>query len=121
MALALVVEDNRQVSESMCLMLMMLGHQTKAAYNPRTAFKFLDESLPDIIFLDINLPNVDGFEILAFLRREPRTADTPVVIVTSNDQPETYRKASEGGALAVIIKPASVEALRGALSLAKIT
>ncbi len=120
MALALIVEDNRQVSESMSLMLLMLGHQTRTAFNPRMAFKMLEESVPDVIFLDINLPNVDGFEVLAYLRREPRTLDTPVIVVTSNDQPETYRKAEEGGALEVIIKPATVDALRAALKKAQI-
>jgi CheY-like chemotaxis protein len=70
--------------------------------------------------LDINMPGVDGLEILSFLQREPRLAPVPVVVITSDDQLETKKRVMEGGATAVLIKPATLDSLEGALKLAKI-
>jgi CheY-like chemotaxis protein len=93
----------------------LLGVRAKAAYGPRAALMLLADGVPDIIFLDINMPGVDGFEVLAYLRREPRYASIPVVVVTSDDQPETANKARRTGALLTIVKPASIEAIERVL------
>jgi CheY-like chemotaxis protein len=63
---------------------------------------------------------VDGLEVLAYLRREPRLAPVPVVVITSDDQPETRSRVMKGGATAMLIKPATLDALEGALKQAKI-
>ena len=112
---AIVVEDNRQMSESLCQMLSLVDVEARPAFTPRAAWALINEKLPQVIFLDINLPNVDGFEVLSYLRREPRSAGIPVVIVTAEDHPDTYRRAKEGKAVAVIIKPPTFEALEDAL------
>jgi CheY-like chemotaxis protein len=65
--------------------------------------------------LDINMPGVDGTEVLAFLKREPRLAPVPVIVITSDDQPETRQRVLTGGAVAMIIKPATIDALEEAL------
>jgi CheY-like chemotaxis protein len=75
----------------------------------------LKEEIPDVIFLDLKLPGVDGFEILAYIRRLPRMEDTSVIVVTSDDQPETAEKAIQSGAIEVIIKPVSMDVLESAL------
>jgi CheY-like chemotaxis protein len=113
MASALVIDDSRSTADTLCLMLSALGVRARAAYGPRAALLMLSEALPDIIFLDINMPGVDGFEVLAYLRREPRLAKIPVVVVTSDDQPETANKARRTGALLTIIKPATLDAIEG--------
>jgi DNA-binding NarL/FixJ family response regulator len=61
------------------------------------------------------MPGVDGTEILAYLKREPRLMRVPVVIITSDDQPETRQRVMRGGAQAMIIKPATVDALENAM------
>ena len=61
------------------------------------------------------MPGVDGTEILAYLRREPRFMSVPVFVITSDDQPETRRKVMRLGATVVIIKPATIDTLEGAL------
>jgi len=78
------------------------------------------DNVPDIIFLDVQLPGVDGFEVLAFLRREPQLKDVPVVMITSDDQPETALKARRTGALLTLIKPVSVETLERVLRTVKL-
>jgi CheY-like chemotaxis protein len=115
MPAALVVDDNRQSADALCRMLKLLGLTPHPAYGPRAALLALNELVPDIIFLDINMSGVDGFEIMAYLRRLPQLAETPVVFITSDDQPETERKASSTGALRLLIKPASISALERVL------
>ena len=112
---AFVIDDNRSMADGVCMMLNMLGVRARAAYGPRAALMMLNETIPDIIFLDINMPGVDGFEVLGYLRREPRFANIPVVVVTSDDQPETANKARRTGALLTIIKPPTVEAIERVL------
>ena len=71
--------------------------------------------VPEFICLDINMPGVDGFEILRYLRREPRLIPVPVFVITSDDQPETRSKVMKLGANVLIIKPATIDALEDAL------
>jgi two-component system CheB/CheR fusion protein len=113
---ALVIEDNRQLADSLCQMLELLGVKARPAYGPRAAILSLNESQPSVIFTDINLPGVDGFEIIAYLRRLPQLAEVPIVIVTSDDQPETAQRARQIGAKEIIIKPVSLEVLEKVLA-----
>jgi CheY-like chemotaxis protein len=58
---------------------------------------------------------VDGTEVLAYLKREPRLMKVPVIVITSDDQPETRQRVMQGGAQAMLIKPATIDALEDAL------
>ncbi len=120
MPTALVVDDNRHTADILCEMLSFLGIEARPAYGPRAALLSLKEATPDAIFLDLNMPGIDGFEIMAYLRREPRFRDVPVVVVTSDDQPETALKARRTGALWVLVKPPTIEALERVLHTARL-
>ena len=111
MKTALVIEDNRQTADSLCKMLELFSIQANAVYGSSHALQSLKRKKPDMIFLDINLPGLSGFEILGFLQREPRLASVPVVVVTSDDQRETSERAMRLGALKVLIKPVASEDL----------
>jgi len=117
---ALVIDDTRMTADSLVRVLKALNIQARAAYGPGPGMGILQTDTPDVVFLDINMPGVSGFEILSFLSREPRLAKVPVFVVTSDDQPETIKHAMDGGARAVLIKPASVDALEAALKKEKI-
>jgi CheY-like chemotaxis protein len=115
MTYALVIDDNRQTAEALAQMLKIWDISAKISLNPSSGMQALEDVLPRIVFLDINMPGVDGFEVLAFLKREPRLMGIPVVIVTSDDQPETARRALDAGAAALVIKPVMVEMIEAAL------
>jgi len=115
MVKALVVDDNRATADSMVRVLQVLGVQAQAAYGPGPGLTVLRSQKPDMIFLDINMPGVSGFEILSFVGREPRLAQVPVFICTSDDQPQTSQRAMQSGASDVLIKPVTVDALEAAL------
>ena len=121
MAEALIIDDNRSTSDALKQMLAVLGLKSRVAYGSSPAMSILGSGfIPSFVFLDINMPGVDGTEILAYLRREPKLIPVPVFVVTSDDQPETRRRVMKLGATAIIIKPATIDVLEGALKKAKI-
>ncbi len=120
MPTALVVDDNRSMADGLAQILDLLGVEAQVAYGARTGMMMLQENTPDVIFLDVSMPGVDGFEVMAYFRRLPQFKDIPVIIVTSDDQPETERKAKSTGVLSLIVKPASVEGIERALKIAGI-
>jgi CheY-like chemotaxis protein len=120
MTTAVVIDDNKQTTEALMQMLKIWDISARPAYGPSAGLKILSEVTPNIVFLDINMPGADGFEVLASLRREPRLAGVPVIIVTSDDQPETSQRAIAGGASAVVLKPVMVTILESALKKAGI-
>jgi chemosensory pili system protein ChpA (sensor histidine kinase/response regulator) len=109
--LALVIDDNKQTNDALVQMLRIWDIHALSALGPGLAMKILGEATPSVIFLDLNMPGMDGFEVLAYLRREPRLSGVPVIIVTSDDQPETAQRATAGGAAALILKPIMLDAL----------
>jgi CheY-like chemotaxis protein len=117
MTTALVIDDNREAADSVVQMLELLDVEAQAAYGPRAAMLLLKDFTPDIIYMDINMPGIDGFEVTSYLRRFPRMQDVPIVFITSDDQPETAGKVRKTGALLIIVKPATLDALE--LSLRK--
>jgi len=121
MAEALIIDDNRTTADALRQMLAVLNFKARVAYGSRPAMTLLASGfIPHFVFLDINMPGVDGTEILAYLRREPELIPIPVFVVTSDDQPETRRKVMKLGATAIIIKPATIDVLENALKKAKI-
>jgi CheY-like chemotaxis protein len=108
---ALIIDDNRSTADALHQMLTVLDVSARVAYGASPAMSLLSGFTPGLILLDINMPGVDGLEILAYLRREPRLIPIPVIVITSDDQPETRARVMKGGANAMIIKPATLDAL----------
>ena len=114
MPYALVIEDNREMANYIGRMLKFFGVDSEVTYGPlREKLEF--SRIPDVIFLDIHMPGMDGFDILEYIRRYPNFDRVPVIIITSDDQPETASKARDTGALALIIKPLTMETLEAHL------
>jgi PleD family two-component response regulator len=112
----LIIDDNRTTADALGQMLAVLGFKARLAYGSNAAMSILGTGfIPKFICLDINMPGVNGTEILAYLRREPRLMSVPVFVITSDDQPETRRKVMKLGANAMIIKPATIDVLEDAL------
>ena len=113
---ALIIDDNRTTADALGQMLNVLGFKARISYGSGAAMTLLAGGFtPKFICLDINMPGVNGTEILAYLRREPRLIPVPVFIIPSDDQPETRKKVMRLGANVMIIKPATIDALEEAL------
>jgi len=111
----LIIDDNRGTADALQQMLEVLDLPARVAYGSSPAISMVSSFVPAFICLDINMTGVDGTEVLAFLRREPRLMKVPVIVITSDDQPETRQRVMKGGAQAMLIKPATIDALEGAL------
>lgn len=111
----LIIDDSKEMANGLAKMLELFNLESEQAYGSRSGLAALNEFIPEVIFLDINMPGVGGFEVLGFINREPRLKNVPVVIVTSDDQPETLERARNEGVKEFIIKPISVETLGSAL------
>lgn len=120
MTVALVVDDNHLTADSLAEMLKALGLEARAVYNPSAAMMILETEVPEIVFVDVNMPGVSGFEILSYIVREPRLAQVPVIVVSSEDQLRTRELALRGGASSFLRKPIMLDALEYALRKAKV-
>ncbi|HJS30010.1 MAG TPA: response regulator [Anaerolineales bacterium] len=116
MPIALVVDDNRATANSLCRMLELLGLEARPAYGPRAAILHIERFVPDVVFLDINMPGVTGFDLMTYLKRDPRLDNVYMVVVTSDDQPELAQKAVDTGALTTLIKPVDIDGLEKVLN-----
>ncbi|MBK8420500.1 response regulator [Candidatus Villigracilis saccharophilus] len=120
MSEGLIIDDNRQTADALQQMLNLLDLPTQVAYGSSAALNALGKIIPRFVCLDINMPGVDGTEVLAYIRREPRLMKVPVIVITADDQPETRQQVLKGGAQAMLIKPATIDALESALKKAGI-
>lgn len=81
---ALIVDDSNVVVAVLRKMLQQNGFQTYEAYTAEEALELAKVLVPEIIFLDIVLPGMDGFAALRALRRDPVTKDVPVIMISGN-------------------------------------
>jgi CheY-like chemotaxis protein len=116
----LIIDDNRNTADALHQMLELLELPARVSYGSSPAMTVLGHMVPRFVCLDINMPGVDGTEVLAYIRRDPRLRKVPVIVVTSDDQPETRHLVMKAGAQAMLIKPATIDALEEALNKAGI-
>src|SRR5262245_28677633 len=116
----LIIDDNRHTADALQQMLGILELPARVAYGSSPAMSVLGNMIPRFVCLDINMPGVDGSEVLAYIRREPRLMKVPVIVITSDDQPETRQHVLKAGAEAMLIKPATLDALESAFKKAGI-
>ena len=117
---ALIIDDNRNTADALRQMLGVLGVPARVAYGSSPALALLAGFIPRVVMLDINMPGLDGTEVLSYLKREPRLSAVPVIVITSDDQPETRRRVLRAGAATMIVKPATIDSLEAALQTAKV-
>jgi CheY-like chemotaxis protein len=111
----LVVDDDRIMAQFLADSLGVLGHDAIIAAGPRAALRSLSGSVPDVLFMDVNMPGIDGLELCRFLRREPTTATLPIIIVSAADDQSHREAAYRAGADFFIGKPAMIDDLDYAL------
>lgn len=100
----LVIEDDKFLRELLVRKLGGEGFDVKNAIEAEAAFVILAERKPRMIFCDLILPGVDGFEILKRIKNDPKTADIPVIILSNLGQKEDYEKAMALGAKDFMVK-----------------
>lgn len=111
----LVIEDNTDCRELFAMLIRHLGFDVVEAGDGEIGVQKALAEMPDLIFMDIDMPSMSGLKATACLRDSSVTKDTPIIICTAWTA-ETHRKAAlQSGACAVIHKPVSVSELQTAL------
>jgi len=93
----LLVDDDEMVRRGVRHALEPLGWEVREAEDGRLAVQALSDTCPDVIILDLMMPNMDGFELLEELRSRTRWRDIPVVVITAKDLTEDDRERLNGG------------------------
>ena len=107
----LVVDDNQENVDIARQMLLSRGFEVRVAYNGPSALTSVEQQRPDLILLDIMMPQMSGMEVLDRLRANPATAGVPVILVTAKDQDEDLLAGYKYGADYYITKPFSAKQL----------
>ena len=105
MSRVLVVEDNPVDRMALKAILESMGHEVDEADDGAVAMRLLNEQLADIVLLDINMPDMDGEEMLGLLRNAWTKDELPVGLVTGLDDKETLDRFISRGANDYIVKP----------------
>ena len=105
----LVVDDQPANLETLTAILTEHGHRVRPAANGHSAVKAAQESPPDLILLDILMPNVDGYEVCEQLKADERTRDIPIVFISGLGDTQEKVKAFAAGGVDYVTKPFHVE------------
>ncbi|ACR76675.1 DNA-binding response regulator, OmpR family (Rec-wHTH domains) [Agathobacter rectalis ATCC 33656] len=108
MALIYIVEDDESIREIESIALKNSNYIVSAFENAKEFYKKLDELVPDLILLDVMLPDESGYDIVRKLRKRPATQDIPIIMVTAKTTEMDMIKGFDGGADDYIKKPFSI-------------
>lgn len=108
MALIYIVEDDESIREIESIALKNSNYIVSAFENAKEFYKKLDELVPDLILLDVMLPDESGYDIVRKLRKRPATQDIPIIMVTAKATEMDMIKGFDGGADDYIKKPFSI-------------
>jgi PAS domain S-box-containing protein len=111
----LLVDDNVDAMEMMAFLLAEMGYDATTTADATHIIDLALERRPDVIVLDIGLPNVDGYEVARMLKQHPELKSIRLVAHTGYGSPEDRRKAQEAGFDAHLVKPAELADLEKAL------
>ena len=100
----LLIEDEKEVAELYKLKLTLDGYEVMIAAGGQEGLDKAFKYNPELIFLDIKMPEMDGFEVLKELRKTPKTKDTPVVVLSNFDEQDLIEKGLTLGASEYLIK-----------------
>ena len=112
----LVVDDNKDAAESLAILLELWGHEARRAHDGDAALQLGASYRPDVIFLDIGLPGMDGYEIASRLRQMPETSAATLIAVTGYGQEEDRRRSRRAGFDQHLVKPVAPESLQSLLA-----
>jgi PAS domain S-box-containing protein len=112
----LVVDDNVDAAESLAMLLRLEGHDVRVAHDGPAALAAVEADPPDIVFLDIGMPVMNGYDVAMLLRQRPGLEHLQLVAMTGWGQEEDRRRSQEAGFNHHLVKPADPEALHQLLA-----
>jgi PAS domain S-box-containing protein len=112
----MVVDDNIDAARSLAMLLEAWGHTVSVEHDGRAALKRAEIETPQIMFLDIGLPDMDGYALARRIRAMPRTAQSVLVALTGYGQAEDRQRSRDAGFDYHLVKPTNPAQLAGLLA-----
>jgi CheY-like chemotaxis protein len=105
----LVVDDNPDITGTLCTALEARGHECLGAYDGLSALVGIDEFEPHVILLDLDMPAMDGFEVIERVRKRPGGDGMTIVAITGFDAPAVRDELRRAGVDHCVLKPFGVQ------------
>jgi two-component system sensor histidine kinase/response regulator len=115
MTSVVAIDDNPSVLSAVKIILETAGFEADTAHNGSAGIELVRSKLPDVVICDINMPGVNGHDVLRVLRHDPATAAIPVLFLTALSERDNVRSGMELGADDYITKPLSAKDIVGAV------
>ena len=116
----LVVEDEESLLKLETILLTTKGYDVTGVADGMAALQVMESNPPDLVILDIMLPEIDGFEVCTRIKANPKTSSIPVVMLTAKKNSQDFTRGLQVGAEAYITKPFKsarvVEVIEGLLA-----
>ncbi|MFA7418347.1 MAG: hybrid sensor histidine kinase/response regulator [Melioribacteraceae bacterium] len=116
MSKILIIEDEVDIRESLEQVLTIEGYEVIAAENGRVGLEKAKKNLPELIFCDINMPELDGYEVISELRNHKETQTIPFIFLTARADRNDLRKGMNLGADDYLNKPFTLEELKNSIA-----
>jgi CheY-like chemotaxis protein len=101
----MIIEDEPDAAEMFAEMMRVNGFRVLKMFSSAPAIPIIAQEKPDIIILDIMMPDISGLEVLRYLRREPDLLSIPVIVVSAKGMPGDIKTGIEAGASMYLTKP----------------
>ena len=111
----LIVEDEADAAELFAEMMRVSGFRVRKTSSSAPALSMMTEEKPDLVLLDIMMPEISGLDILRQMRQDPALTDIPVVVVSAKSLPADIRHGMEAGASTYLTKPVGFLELKEAV------
>jgi CheY-like chemotaxis protein len=112
----LVADDNQDAADSLAMLLSLEGHAVRVAHGGRAAIALAQSFRPQVVLLDIGMPELDGYGTARLLRKESWGAEIGLIALTGWGQEEDKNRAYESGFNAHLTKPVDIDQLRELLA-----
>jgi two-component system, chemotaxis family, CheB/CheR fusion protein len=103
----LIVDDNHDAADTLAVALTAAGHETRVAYTGRDAIAMALCRAPDVVFVDLAMPQIDGYDLLRELRQLPGMGHAKLVCLTGFGDEQRRSRAQEDGCDGYLLKPAA--------------
>ncbi len=101
----IIVEDEREAADMFAEMMRVTGFDVHSLYSSTPAISTISAEKPDLVILDIMMPDISGLEVLRYMRRDPALKEIPVILVSAKSMPADIQEGMDAGASNYLTKP----------------
>lgn len=111
----MIIEDETDAAEMFAEMMRVNGFRVIKMFSSAPAISLIAQEKPDLIILDVMMPDISGIEVLRYMRRDPKLEKIPVIIVSAKSMPNDIKTGLEAGASMYLTKPVGFLELKQAV------